>query len=207
MVVDEVEPELGALAEVRQEPAQRSAILAAVRRLGRGPARHGLEVFDERTAERSEVGALVGERAESQEDLFAAARHEVVAGEISADGLRLRRIPVKEADRLGRQVVGEPEGNLEHLLRQVGLAKFRARHAQRRHVEMVDRGIDATLDERALAPVHHHVAKAKIELVPAEVPTAIDECVEQAQVGTGEILALLGNRRARRLRILDQVVV
>src|SRR5688572_32089872 len=40
-----------------------------------------------------------------------------------------------------------------------------------------------------------------------EVPAPVDEGVEQPHVSTGEVLALLGNRRARCLRILDQVVV
>ncbi len=207
VVVDVVEAELGARGEFRQEPAQRRAVLALVVRVDGRPARHGLEVGDQRAAERPEVHAMVGERAEAEDHLLAAARHEVVAGEIGPDGFRLRAVPVEDADDLAGHVLAERVGELEDFLRQVGLAQLGARHAQRRHVEVVDRVVDAALDEGALAPVHDLAAGADLKLVAREVPAAVDEGVEQARVGAREVLAGLGDRRALGVVIFDLVVV
>ncbi len=208
VIVDEVEAELGALREVRQVPAQRHAVLAVdVRGLDRRPARHALEILDERPAERREVRALVRELAEAEEDFLAAARNEVVAREVGANRLRLGAVPVEQADALHRHVVGEAESDLQHFLRQVGFAQFRARHAQRRHVEMIDGAVDTALDEGAFAPVRHLASRAHVEQVPADVPASVDECVEQADVRAREVLAPVRNRRAGGLAVLDQVVV
>ena len=44
---------------------------------------------------------------------------------------------------------------------------------------MIDRVVDAALDEGALAPVHHLAAGADVEFVAAEIPAPVDERVEQ----------------------------
>ena len=72
---------------------------------------------------------------------------------------------------------------------------------------MVDRGVDAALDEGALAPVHDLAPGADVEVVAREVPATVHEGVEQSQVGAGELLAFLGDGRAFGARVLDQRVV
>ena len=72
---------------------------------------------------------------------------------------------------------------------------------------MVDGAVDAALDECALAPVHDLASRRGRRVRAREVPAAVDEGVEQAQVGAGEVLARFRDRRAVGLAVLDQVVV
>ncbi|MNZ46938.1 hypothetical protein D3C78_646380 [compost metagenome] len=79
------------------------------------------------------------------------------------------------------------------VLGQVYLAEHLA-HRQEDLLDLDPRGVglgavgrahgrgDAIGDEQAFAPAHHLVADAQVEVVPAQVPGAVDIVVEQAQV-------------------------
>ena len=72
---------------------------------------------------------------------------------------------------------------------------------------MVDGAVDAALDERALAPVHHLASRAHVEQVPADVPAPVDEGVEQPDVRSREVLARFRDLGAGGIVVLDHVVV
>ena len=204
VIVQEEQAELRAVVEARRVVLEVEAVLAVVGRLLRGKAVHGLEVGDERPAERTEVHALVGERTEAEHHFAAARGREIVVAEIGAGRFRHRRVPVGDVDSLRRQVVVELDAEVDHLLRQEGFLQLRARHAQRRDVEMVD-GVDAVLDERALAPAHDLAAETQFGGHAAEVELGVHERVEQARVAHDEVFGPVRQRRA--LGVVGGVVV
>ena len=139
-VVEEVEPELRAVVQVREIDLQVEAVLAGVRRRVVGQAIHRLEVGVQPAAQRAEVDAEVGDRAEPEEDALAARGAEVVGAEVGAGRLRHRLVPVEQVQELAAQVLGELQVEDGHLIRQQRLAQLRARHPQRRDVEVVRPG-------------------------------------------------------------------
>ncbi len=181
VIVQEVEAELGAVVEVRQIQLEVDAALAAVLGLARLDPVHVLEVRDERTAERAEIHALIRERAEAEQHALAARRREIVRTEESTRRLGLGVVPVEQIDELRRQVLAELQVEDGHFLRQEGLFQLRARHAQRRDVEMID-GVEATLDERALTPAQHLTAEPQLRGHRAEIEARVAEGIEQAGV-------------------------
>ncbi len=116
MIVEEVQAQLGAVAEVGQVELEIEAELAAVAGCAVRQAVHGLEVRNERPAEGAEVHALVGELPEAQHHFLAARHAEIVGAEVRAVRLGTRLVPLEQVKKLRAQAVAEPHVEHRHLI-------------------------------------------------------------------------------------------
>ena len=101
-------------------------------------------------------------------------------------------VPLQLVKRLGRQVVGERLGHVEHVHRDQAFLDLGPRATKRRHVNRVD-GVDAATDEGTFAPAHHLLTKTHGARRVGNRVVVVDECIE--------------NLPARRLRAFLAVVV
>ncbi|MCY1413386.1 hypothetical protein D9M71_288160 [compost metagenome] len=112
-------------------------------------------------------------------------------GEEGAAVVDHRLVPLQLVEGLGGQAVGEVLRQVEHVHRHQRFLQLGARAAQGGNVDRVDRA-DAVLDEGALAPVHHLLAKAHGAGLIGDAVVVIDEGVEQLRAGgLGAFLAAI----------------
>jgi hypothetical protein len=206
VVVHEVQAELSAVVEVLGEVLHGKAALPALRRRAVGRATHALEIADQRSAERPEIDALVGKRAEAEHDLVAARHGEIIRRKVAARGLGDGRVPVEHVDRLRAPPLVELQREVDHLLRQEPLLEFGTGHAQRRHVEVVEHA-EPVLDERALAPAHGLAPETHFRRHAAEIEARIGEGIQQPGVALDEVFGCIGQAGALAIALVDIHVV
>src|SRR5437660_2371673 len=104
-VVEEVQAELCALAEVRQVELEIDTELAGLKRLVIAEARDGLEVADQRAAKGAEVHAEVGNGAKAEDHAVAAGPGYVARAEVRSVRLDDVLVPIEEVQQLAAQVL------------------------------------------------------------------------------------------------------
>ena len=160
VVVQEVEAELGA-AERRSNRPERDAVLPVVAglhvvgALRDGGAHRAVGGRQRRVTD----GDRVGHRAEAEHDLRRPGAGQVARAEVAADRVDLGLLPGVLVEGLDRRVGRRLDAELDGAHRQQGVAQLGAGHAQDADVDGID-GVDAALDEGALAPVDHLPAGA-----------------------------------------------
>ncbi|MCY1422460.1 hypothetical protein D9M71_381380 [compost metagenome] len=193
VIVHVIGAELG-IVQLRHEPAQRQAVLAAVGRFVVFQTRE-VGVAIERLASvgqgwQTDIGRLPGSqvRASRDETIVTALLDRIGSEEGAAvvdDGL----LPLQLVEGLGGEVLGQALGQVEHVHRDQAFLHLGTRAAQGSDVDRVDH-VDAVLDEGTLAPAHHLLAEAHVAGQFAEVVVVIDEGVEELCTGgLGQVFA------------------
>ena len=198
VVVEEIHSQLGAVAEVGQIELEVEPVLARIPRVPVRQPRDILESRDERAAQRAEIHSLVGEGAEAEQHPLPAGHAEVVRAEVRAGGLGPRIVPFEQIQELAADALAQLQIEHRHLIGQQRFLELGSRHAQRRHIEVVDR-VETALNERALAPAHDLPAEAQLRAPAAEIEPPEAERIEQPRVVADEILR--GARQGRALGI------
>ncbi len=201
VVVHEVEPELAAAQRRREEP-QRRPVLAAVLGLPIRALGHGRPHRAERRRQRRVAdGQRVGGRPEAQHHLGRPGARQIGGAEVAAHRVDLRPLPLVLVERLEGGVGVGREAQFHGAHRQQRVAQLRPGHPQGTDVNGVD-GVDAALDEGALAPVDHlqaapDLARQRAGLEPrpqeriAELRPAADALPDRVRQGRARAVALL----------------
>ena len=145
----------------------------------------------------------VRRRPEAEHHLRRAAARQIGRAEVAPDRVDLRLLPGELVEGLDRRAARRLEAQLDGADRQVRLAQLRPGHAQRAHVDRVD-GVDAALDEGALAPVDHLPARAQLARQAAELEAPVQESVAQLDAGAD---AAFGGARERRALAVGRLVL
>ena len=207
VVVQEVEAELR-VAERRGEPAERHAVLPVVAGLEVLAAlRHGGADRAVRGRQRRMTdGHRVGHGAEAEHDFRRARPREIGRAEVAADRVDLGLFPGVLVEGFERRVRGRLDAELDGAHRQQGVAQFGAGHAQDADIDRVD-GVDAALDERALAPVDHLPAAADFPGTRPGLEAPPQEGVPEFRAGANAVLGGVGQRRAGPVAVLiDEII-
>jgi len=124
VIVEEVQSELGAAAEIRQVVLQIEAVLPRIGWLAVCGARNLLEVGDVGAAQGAEVNAQVGELAEVEHDLAPSGSSRIIGAEIGAIRLGLGLVPLEQVQELAAQMLGELHVEQGHLVGQQRLLQL-----------------------------------------------------------------------------------
>ena len=148
----------------------------------------------------------VGHGAEAEHDFRRARPREVGRAEVAAHRVDLRLLPGVLVEGLERRVGGRLDAELDGAHRQQGVAQLGAGHAQDADVDRID-GVDAALDEGALAPVDHLPAAADFPGARPGLEAPPQEGVAELRAGADAVLRLVGQRRAGPVAVLVGEVV
>ena len=120
---------------------------------------------------------------------------DVAGRERRTDRIEPERVPAELPESLDAQAVGRGDIEGHHRRRTEDLLELHSRLVRPREVDRID-DVDAAIDEDVLAPAQYLVADLDLARLARDIEVLRDPEVQQRDVVDGDVLRILGERRA-----------